>query len=282
MVSYCGWRSSSTCSRSCIESVVINTNFCSSSDHLLGSNNPVLTCIGLGTRTEKKPCKPSQSPQQQQQEAKDIYGDSDEEGVWSPKLGNYLWSPFECPQPWSPFYHTCHQPRHELWARGTFSLPQTMAWDRFESLIQELDSKQSDLSPPQTSCSITNLQLSDKNVRHTFDIITRFAAANKPILTVELSVWVLPQHFAFSMFHLGIVGNTVSNSNLWLDGQLAQPLQMLKLHLKGGLTCSGLTWLIQMLHKLSWTVISLAWLHATITHRHPHLKVNSCTCNTKM
>uniref|UniRef100_A0A671W791 Uncharacterized LOC115594348 n=1 Tax=Sparus aurata TaxID=8175 RepID=A0A671W791_SPAAU len=151
-------------------------------DHLLGSNNPVLTCIGLGTRTEKKPCKPSQSPQQQQQEAKDVYGDSDEEGVWSPKLGNYLWSPFECPQPWSPFYHTCHQPRHELWARGTFSLPQTVAWDRFESLIQELDSKQSDLSPPQTSCSITNLQLSDKNLTRCdrFDVFRQHSPLMKP------------------------------------------------------------------------------------------------------
>lgn len=168
MVSYCGRRSSSNC---CIGSVAISTNFCSSSDHLanvLGNSNPVLTCIGLGTRTEKKPSKPSPSPlQQRQQEAKDVRGDSDEEGVWSPKLGNYLWSPFECPQPWSPFYHTCHQPRPELWARGTLSLPQTTAWDRFESLIQELDRKQPDLSPPQTSCSITNLQLADKNVRHT-------------------------------------------------------------------------------------------------------------------
>ncbi|KAM8741126.1 SAM domain-containing protein SAMSN-1b [Acanthopagrus schlegelii] len=155
-------------------------------DHLanvLGNSNPVLTCIGLGTRTEKKPSKPSPSPlQQRQQEAKDVRGDSDEEGVWSPKLGNYLWSPFECPQPWSPFYHTCHQPRPELWARGTLSLPQTTAWDRFESLIQELDSKQPDLSPPQTSCSITNLQLADKNLTRCdrFDVFRQHSPLMKP------------------------------------------------------------------------------------------------------
>ncbi|KAE8288066.1 SAM domain-containing protein SAMSN-1 [Larimichthys crocea] len=113
-------------------------------DHLLSNNNPVLTCIGLGKTTK-----------QQQQQTKDEC--SEEEGVCSPRLGNYLWSPFECPQPWTPFYHTCHQPRHELWVcGGALSLPRTTEWDRFESLIQELDSKQSD--PPQTTCSISDPQ----------------------------------------------------------------------------------------------------------------------------
>ncbi|XP_051257522.1 SAM domain-containing protein SAMSN-1b isoform X2 [Dicentrarchus labrax] len=124
--------------------------------NVLSNNNPVLTCIGLGKRTEKKSPK---SPPQQQQQAKYVHEDSEEEGVWSPRLGNYLWSPFECPQPWSPFYHTCHQPQHELWVcGGTLTLPRRTEWDRFESLIQELDSKQPDLSPPQTACSITDLE----------------------------------------------------------------------------------------------------------------------------
>lgn len=166
MVSY-----SSTCSRSCVESVVIDNSFRSPSAHLadvLSNNNPVLTCIGLGRRAEKKPSESAPSPQQQQQ-----LEDSEEEGVWTPRLGNYLWSPFECPQPWTPFYHTCHQTRHELWAcGGTLSLPQTTEWDRFESLIQELDSKQSELSPPQTIRSITDLQLSQYTVRHTLVFVT--------------------------------------------------------------------------------------------------------------
>ncbi|XP_059208088.1 SAM domain-containing protein SAMSN-1b [Centropristis striata] len=148
-------------------------------DHLadmLSNNNPVLTCIGLGRRTEKKPPKTAPSPRQQQQ-AKDVDDESEEEGVWSPRLGNYLWNPFECPQPWTPFHHTCQQPRHELMmCGGTWSLPRATEWDRFESLIQELDSKQSDLSPPQLIRSITDLQLS----HNTLSRFGRFDAFRQP------------------------------------------------------------------------------------------------------
>ncbi|XP_035482628.2 SAM domain-containing protein SAMSN-1b [Scophthalmus maximus] len=120
---------------------------------VLSNSNPVLTCIGLGKRAEK-----SSSPQRQQAKGRD---DSEEEGIVSPRVGNHLWSPFECPQPWSPFYHTCHPPRHELWScGGTLSLPRATEWDRFESLIQELDIKQPSLSPPQMVRSITDLHLS--------------------------------------------------------------------------------------------------------------------------
>ncbi|CAJ1064583.1 SAM domain-containing protein SAMSN-1b [Xyrichtys novacula] len=125
-------------------------------DHLadvFSNNNPVLTCIGLGRRAEKPLSKTASSPQLQQHKAKNTRADSKEEGVW--------WSPFECPQPWSPFYHTCQQPQHELSVcGGTLSLPWATEWDRFESLIQELDRKQPDLSPPETIPSITDLQFS--------------------------------------------------------------------------------------------------------------------------
>ncbi|XP_039633928.1 SAM domain-containing protein SAMSN-1b isoform X4 [Perca fluviatilis] len=143
---------------------------------LLSNNNPVLTCIGLGRRTEKKPSETAPSPQQQQQ-AKDVRKDSEEEGVWGPRLGNYRWNPFECPQPWTPFYHTCHQPGHELsGCGGTWSLPRTTEWDRFESLIQELDSKQPDLSPKQMMRSNTDLHLS----QNTLTRFGRFEACRQP------------------------------------------------------------------------------------------------------
>lgn len=132
---------------------------------VLSNSNPVLTCIGLGRRTEKKASETVPSPRRQQD--KDAREDSDREGFWSPRPGDHLWSPFDFSQPWSPFYHTCHlPPRHELWVcGGTMSLPRTSEWDRFESLIQELDSKQSDLSPPQMIRSITDLQLTQNTVR---------------------------------------------------------------------------------------------------------------------
>ncbi|KAM6911517.1 SAM domain-containing protein SAMSN-1b [Lycodopsis pacificus] len=117
------------------------------------------------------------SPQRQQQLTRDVHEDSEEEGVWSPQLGNYQWNPFECPQPWTPFYHTCRQPRHEpSVCGGTLPLPRTTEWDRFESLIQELDSKQSDLSPPEMIRFITDLPLP----QNTLTRLGRFDAFRQP------------------------------------------------------------------------------------------------------
>lgn len=144
--------------------------FCSSSDHLAdvsSNNNPVLSCIGLGMSAENKPSTTTPSPQRQRQLTSDVYEDSEEEGLWSPRRG-YQWNPFECPQPWTPFYHTCRQPQHELpVCSGNLSLPRTTEWDRFESLIQELDRKLSDLSSPEMIRSITDRPLPPNTVRQT-------------------------------------------------------------------------------------------------------------------
>lgn len=124
------------------------------------------TCISLGMRTEKKPANTAPSLPQHQK-VKDVHGDLEEEGIWRHRLGNYLWSPLDCPQPWTPFYHTCQQPQHELWVcGGTMSLPWVTEWDHFESL--ELDCRQSDLSPPPTT--ITDPQLEQNTVRCIFSV----------------------------------------------------------------------------------------------------------------
>ncbi|XP_034540076.1 SAM domain-containing protein SAMSN-1b [Notolabrus celidotus] len=137
------------------------------STDVFSNNNPVLTCIGLGRRTENTLSKTDSSLQLQQHKVRNIHEDSKDEGVW--------WSPFECPQPWSPFYHTCQQPQHEprVCGGGTLSLPWATEWDRFESLIQELDRKQPDLSPPQMIPSIADLQFSQNT-------LTRFDALGQP------------------------------------------------------------------------------------------------------
>lgn len=114
---------------------------------VLTSYNPVLTCIGLGKRTEKDPSVTSLSSQQRRDSVP--HDHSEEESVWSPLE--------------SPSQLSCHQPghdRHELWECGSaLSLPRTAEWDRFESLIQELDSRQSDLCLAQMARSITDLDL---------------------------------------------------------------------------------------------------------------------------
>ncbi|KAL6099209.1 uncharacterized protein ACO6RY_18177 [Pungitius sinensis] len=126
---------------------------------VLSNNNPVLTCISLGRRAENKPSVKTPSPQRHQRSTRDVHDATEEEGLCS-YLGNDQWSPFESPQPWTPLYHTCRQPRHQTpLAGGTLSLHRTPEWDRFESLMQELDSKQSDLSPPERLSSFTDVPL---------------------------------------------------------------------------------------------------------------------------
>lgn len=125
----------------------------------------MLTCIGLSKRTEKKPSKPAPSPRQPQ--AKEIHERPEEEGLLSPRVHSPHWSPTLCPHPWTPSFHTCQQPQTEPWVYDCdFTLPRTSEWDRFESLIAELDSKQADLSPPRVIRSITDLHISQTTVSY--------------------------------------------------------------------------------------------------------------------
>ncbi|XP_029925461.1 SAM domain-containing protein SAMSN-1b isoform X2 [Myripristis murdjan] len=147
-----------------------------------GDNNPVLTCIGLSKRTEKKPSKPA--PSSRQPQAKEIHERPEEEGLWSPRVHSPHWSPTVCPHPWTPSFHTCHQPQTEPWVYDCdFTLPRTTEWDRFESLIAELDSKQADLSPPRVVRSITDLHISQttrSNRFGRFDAFQQHSPLMKP------------------------------------------------------------------------------------------------------
>ncbi|KAF3706757.1 SAM domain-containing protein SAMSN-1 [Channa argus] len=149
---------------------------------VLSKNNPPLTCIDLGKRTVK-PCKTISSPQQLQA---NIHDESVEEGAWRSGVATRLWIPLECPQPCTLFYHTCHQARRELWVcGGTLSLPRTTEWDRFESLVQELDNKQCNPSPPQLIRSITDLHLSQNTNgnTHLHEAVSRLETGSEPPFT---------------------------------------------------------------------------------------------------
>ncbi|XP_061558112.1 uncharacterized protein LOC133415764 isoform X4 [Phycodurus eques] len=147
--------------------------------NVLSNSNPVLTCIGLGKRTEKTTSRTEQ--QLQHEEVKNFNEDSKREGVWSP---------IDCSQPCSPFYHTCRQPGHELWVcGGNLLLPRATEWDRFESLIQELDRKESDLPPTTITDSATYIQSAE-------DKLTNFGKSGTP---TELSPFMRPQHNTSSL-----------------------------------------------------------------------------------
>lgn len=139
--------------RPCLEELCLilalyfdKSNFCLSSDPqpiTLRDSSPLFTCIRGGPKTEEPN---ASSPQHRQ--AKDENEDSEAEDIWKPQLGHYRWGPFECSQPWTPFYHTCQQPAHDSWVCGrTSTLSGATEWDRFEVLIQELEGKQSDPIP---------------------------------------------------------------------------------------------------------------------------------------
>lgn len=147
------------------------SNFCLSSDHQAtksGDSSPVFTCIRLGTKTEE-PFSSASSPRQHRQ-AKDGNKASEAEDIWQPQFGSCSWAPFECSQPWTPFYHACQRPAHDSWVCGRSSpLSWATEWDRFEDLIQELERKQPDPTPAPTAMK----DLPTTCVRKIFLFLTR-------------------------------------------------------------------------------------------------------------
>ncbi|XP_029526895.1 SAM domain-containing protein SAMSN-1b isoform X1 [Oncorhynchus nerka] len=135
---------------------------CHLADSVFSNDSPVITCIGLGKKTEKKSSK-ADPPSPQKQQTKETNGKA-VEGPWSTGVHDHHWGLTEFPPPWDVPYHTCHRPPDEPRNYGfDFTLPRATAWDHFESLVQELDSKQ---TPPVFSHqrvirSITDLDISE-------------------------------------------------------------------------------------------------------------------------
>ncbi|XP_071023737.1 SAM domain-containing protein SAMSN-1b isoform X2 [Oncorhynchus clarkii lewisi] len=157
---------------------------CHLADSVFSNDSPVITCIGLGKKTEKKSSK-ADPPSPQKQQTKEANGKA-VEGPWSTVVHDHHWGLTEFPPPWDVPYHTCHRPPGEPRNYGfDFTLPRATAWDHFESLVQELDSKQ---APPVFSHqrvirSITDLDISE-STRSTsfgrFDSLRHQPAPVKP------------------------------------------------------------------------------------------------------
>ncbi|KAL0994369.1 hypothetical protein UPYG_G00121250 [Umbra pygmaea] len=121
-------------------------------------NSPVITCIRLGKKTETNTSKAA-LPQKPQD-----FIEKTGEGPWSNGVNDHHWSPTDIPPPWDVPYHTCHRTPGEPWNYGfDFTLPRATAWDHFESLVQELDRKQtaSEFSSQRVIRSITDLDISE-------------------------------------------------------------------------------------------------------------------------
>ncbi|XP_034149401.1 SAM domain-containing protein SAMSN-1b isoform X2 [Esox lucius] len=129
-------------------------------ESVFNHNSPVINCIGLGKKTVKKTSEALLLPKQQ---TKVIVGKAGE-GPLSIALHEHHLVPTEVPPLWDIPCHTCHQPPGESWHYDfDFPLPRATAWDHFENLAQELESKEtpSEFSPQRIIRSITDLDISE-------------------------------------------------------------------------------------------------------------------------
>ncbi|XP_017567406.1 SAM domain-containing protein SAMSN-1b isoform X3 [Pygocentrus nattereri] len=107
-------------------------------------HSPVITCIGLAKKPEKKLGK--EHFQQQQPEPAKEKGLMEMEGPWSPGPFHQTWTIMDASPVWELSYHTCHRPTADqhLYAFN-FNVPCGTAWDRFE--VHGLDHLKQDQSP---------------------------------------------------------------------------------------------------------------------------------------
>ncbi|KAL7848313.1 hypothetical protein AOLI_G00230310 [Acnodon oligacanthus] len=107
-------------------------------------DSPVITCIGLAKKPEKKLGK--EHLQQQQPEPAKEKDLMEMEGPWSPGLFHQSWTTMDASPVWELSYHTCHRPTADqhLYA-FSFNVPCGTAWDRFE--VHGLDNLKRDQSP---------------------------------------------------------------------------------------------------------------------------------------
>ncbi|KAJ7996079.1 hypothetical protein DPEC_G00233350 [Dallia pectoralis] len=122
-------------------------------------NSPVINCIGQGMKTETT----SDSLSIDKRQTESIIGEAGE-GPWSIGFHDHPTGPGEVPPPWDQPYHTCNRPPGEPRHNGfDLTLPRATAWDHFENMVQELDSKQTpaEFSTPRIIRSITDLDISE-------------------------------------------------------------------------------------------------------------------------
>lgn len=160
-------------------------------DVVLKEDSPVITCIGLGKKPERKPGKElthphqhqkhphqqqqQQHPHQQQQQSRERCSVAMDtlELPWTPRLHQqHQWiSPEISPLPWDSTYHTCQRPRPDPHLYSfDFTLPRGTTRERYESLVQELGrgrgggSGCEQVTPQRVVHSLAHLEMTDTMV----------------------------------------------------------------------------------------------------------------------
>uniref|UniRef100_A0A3B1JTD9 SAM domain, SH3 domain and nuclear localisation signals 1b n=1 Tax=Astyanax mexicanus TaxID=7994 RepID=A0A3B1JTD9_ASTMX len=109
--------------------------------------SPVITCIGLSKRPEKKHGKELLQQQHQQPEPAKEMDIMELEGPWSPGPFQH-WTSMDCSPAWELSHHTCHRPTADQhFYSFDFHLACGAEWDRFEEMFHGLDHLRRDHSP---------------------------------------------------------------------------------------------------------------------------------------
>ncbi|KAG9341405.1 hypothetical protein JZ751_019213, partial [Albula glossodonta] len=123
-------------------------------DSVVKDDSPVMSCIGLAKKPEKKPSKDT-TPQKVSENVDRTWG-------LGSRADPQSWaSPSDLPFPWDGSYHTCRRPfpEHRVY-NYDFTLPRGKDWNKYEYLIHE-NRHQLELSPPRFIRSITDLDICD-------------------------------------------------------------------------------------------------------------------------
>ncbi|KAK7120792.1 hypothetical protein R3I94_020697 [Phoxinus phoxinus] len=141
--------------------------------HLTESNgkdhSPVITCISLTKKAEKKPTR--QPPQSQQEKNVET---TETEGSWSPGLFQEYWSPVAYSPAWDTSTHTCHRSTAEqVMYNFNFTLPRDTDWDKYEELFHRLDPYKRDQQARWITHSVMDLDMPDTLRSTSFGIFDR-------------------------------------------------------------------------------------------------------------
>ncbi|XP_055063875.2 SAM domain-containing protein SAMSN-1b isoform X1 [Misgurnus anguillicaudatus] len=137
-------------------------------------NSPVITCISLTKKTEKKPTTCSTRHSQQSQkplQRKDVHKP---EASWSPGLFQEYWSPIIYSPAWDTATHTCHRSTAEqVMYNFNFTLPRATDWDKYEELFHQLDPYKRDQQARWITHSVIDLDMADHVRSTSFGIFDR-------------------------------------------------------------------------------------------------------------
>ncbi|XP_050977720.1 SAM domain-containing protein SAMSN-1b isoform X2 [Labeo rohita] len=133
-------------------------------------HSPVITCISLTKKAEKKPTRTST---QQSQQDKDV-DTTKTEASWSPGLFQEYWSPMAYSPAWDTSTHTCHRSTAEqVMYNFNFTLPRDTDWEKYEELFHRLDPYKREQQDRWITHSVMDLDTPDPLRSTSFGIFDR-------------------------------------------------------------------------------------------------------------